>query len=71
MTSVLRCSEWAMSKLRTEGQEGAGCKSRMFWTTQLRIMKLEWERTWPGDGGPGRRTGLPSRNVKVCREGHV
>lgn len=55
-----------MSKLRTEGQEGAGCKSRMFWK-----MKLEWKRVWSGDAGPWSRTSLQHRNVKVCREKHV
>lgn len=54
-----------MSKLRTEGQEGAGCKSRMLWT-----MKLEWKRAWAGDAGL-RRTSLQHRNVKVCREKYV
>lgn len=62
--SFLRSSEGVMSKLRTEGQEGAGCKSRMFWT-----MKLEW-RCWAGDAGL-RRTSLQHRNVKVCREEYV
>lgn len=64
--SFLRSSEGVMSKLRTEGQEGAGCKSRMFWT-----MKLEWKRAWPGDTGLQSRTNLQHRNVKVCREEYV